>query len=266
MSLIVMSSTPVNHTLPRMPFQTSRRTVRTDESPGVALYCYLDYLIPLRSKAGNRAINIEEGPQPVAFMYFYDRVRDGPSVRRGERIHVILVGNAIGVTSQWAVLEAATSGCLDAYWVTVKSLLRAYSVWRYWLRTIADYGHAHPELDQRHVVELCRQNLPSPKALNELVATEFHPDAPPMFAPAQEELCIEIGISEDESTGKDVQMDEAVSEDESTGEDVQMDAVSMKPTDQGDHEDAVSEDQPTDREDHELEEVEGLLVYDDAEA
>ena len=74
----------------------------------------------------------------------------------------------------------------DARYMRATSLLRAYSLWRHWLRLLADQGDKHPDLDDVSVVRLCLESLPSADELDKSVATEFHPNAPPMFAPPQQ--------------------------------------------------------------------------------
>ncbi|VDC00807.1 unnamed protein product [Peniophora sp. CBMAI 1063] len=182
----------------------------SNRNPVMNLYCYLEYLLMAQIKAGEGVVNLDEGPQPVAFMDFYDYVRDNPGRIRGERIHIIFVGREIGITSEQSRRDAAVAGYPDAYSVRTTSMLRAYSIWRYWLRLLAKLVYQHPELDQAGIVELGRQRLPTADALEASVETEFHPDAPAMFAPPPKEIHIDI---QDDSS------DEALSDSSDVSED-----------------------------------------------
>ncbi|VDB98029.1 unnamed protein product [Peniophora sp. CBMAI 1063] len=152
---------------------------------------YIGCLLVACSNVGIAAFDIDSVPCPDELAPFYQRVRRG-TADNDMAVHVIFLGTCVGVTTSVNVSDNAVIGETESYRLRVKRprAVRAWSLWRFWIRTIVRLAFERPDLSEHAaLVRAARVRLPNSKDICSLVPLEWPPPSqPPSPSPSPSPL------------------------------------------------------------------------------
>ncbi|VDC07784.1 unnamed protein product [Peniophora sp. CBMAI 1063] len=163
------------------------------------MHYYVGCLLVACSDVGPAAFNIDSVPCPDELAPFYQRVRNGPA-DNDIPVHIIFLGNRVGITTSVAVSDDAVKGESESYRLRVKRprAVRAWSLWRFWIRTIVKLAFERDDLSEHGaLVRAARVKLPVTKEICSMVPLEWPP--PPSPPPPNTDLIIVESDSDEES-------------------------------------------------------------------